>query len=546
LYYSLLNQTITNMSDFVQSSTLPNENENQNHEKTPENVYEAEKGKKIVLGTIAPTDKPRSTSPRTANRNGRKSASPQRKSRPSTGNSNVTATTTDKPATKFKEVSESLMKPTAARVRDGEVLDERKRHKSPEKNISPSRRKSVETVNTDTPPSSASSNVGPSERLLRPTQSRISEQKEWQSHKERSKYEDDIWWELRKPAELAKVKPGTPSKLTEPTASFAKSVRPKYDAAAAKIEATPPKESVPHPLPAPINVDSPLLKKTYAATINSWKQNEIKHEVNKPVLDLPSQVTGPQHVSSKLSYDTKSSVLNKWKSKEQLEKQKQSSSPSAAASSSSSGAAATKKVKEPSSRLLELNESTRLSQRPKAAKSTVDPRESGWHLDHKKPHIPTIDDMHDAMIRTHSAHHHNHTKGDMHSQSCNSTILTGSDRDLNPDSSGSAMNSHDDHYDENDGVHEHPHHHHQQYHESSNAVGQPLFPETEHEHEEQQQQQSESHFSEEPHNSNTIHSEEQEKDDTPAPAPEEDSANANNNESVTEELTHSVQSLEVN
>lgn len=239
---------------------------------------------------------------------------------------------------KVKEPSESLMRATAARVRDSQVLEDRKRDKEGAK--SPSRRKSLDAA------------PGPSERLLRPTQARIMDVKEWENHKERSKYEDDIWWELRKPSETAKPKPNTPSKLHEPTAAFSKQVRSKYDPATAAAIESPPKEV--H-VPAKIDDNSPLLKRTMATKVNTWKQTEVVVESPKPVLQLYSHQSGPHNVGSKLFYDTKASQLNKFKGKEEKEKEleKKTASPADA-----------KKVKGVSPRLLELNQSLKHSVRP--------------------------------------------------------------------------------------------------------------------------------------------------------------------------------------
>ena len=336
-------------------------------------VFEKKKGKMIVLGSI---DNEGHQAVSKNNKTRMRSISPRegRKSSPRHQRSLETPQTVQSEQTepfKVREPSESLMKSTAARVRDLQVLEERKKGTY----NSPPKRKSVENSWT------------PSESLLRPTQARIMDGKEWEAHKERSKYEDDIWWELRKPAETAKPKPNTPSKLFEKTASFSKTIRPKYDPQAA-APATPPKEV--HHLPPKINNDSPLLKATTAAKMQSWKQTEIVPEQPKPVLHLYSNQSGPQQVQSKLCYDTKAAALNRWKSKEQLEKEaaeKVSPNPNG------------KKVKGVSPRLLELNESLKYSVKPKYEKTNVDPREVGWTTV-RRTSIPTIEEMHDTLVRS--------------------------------------------------------------------------------------------------------------------------------------------------
>jgi hypothetical protein len=274
------------------------------------------------------------------------------------------------------DVSDRLLKPTASRVRDNQVLEEKKR----QKDASPPKRK-------------IDNNYVPSDRLMKTTQSRIASVKEWETHKERSKYEDDIWWEMRKPAEAARIKPGTPSKLYDATTSYAQSTRVKYD----KQPESPPKEIV---IPAKIDSESPLLKKTLATKASTWKP-EIVVESPKPgKLVLPSQQTGPQHVESKLGCETKSSRLNKWRNKEE-ETQQLASPPSAPSSAH--------KVKEVSPRLLELNESLKYSVRPKAARPAADPRELGWNTKCSfKPHIPTLDELHEVDAR--------HSVGNRHSR----------------------------------------------------------------------------------------------------------------------------------
>lgn len=395
----------------------------------PENpaVFEKEKGRKIVLGTIDDADKvspsktvkvtpKRNTSPNKArNSSPRRSVSPRVRDSPNNNES----------PSKIREPSASLMKTTAARVRDVQVLEDRKQKKDP--NSSPQKKREGEDRNYQ-----------PSERLLRPTQSRIMDVREWEAHKERQKYEDDIWWEMRKPAETAKVNPNTPSKLHEPTASFAKQVRPKYEAPKEETK-TPVKEV--HRLPAKIDQDSPLLKKTTAAKVQSWKSEVTPPEPPKPHLNLESKTTGPQNVQSKLSYDTASSKLNKWKTKEQQQAEQQKPA--------SPGPNQTKKVAHVSPRLLELNESLKMSVKSKVVKNNSDPRESGWAPIHGKVHIPTIEEMHDHLVRQ---YHHEQ-----------STISS------HPNSSGSAMNSGDidDHHEHHQVVYPDEQHHgeEQQHHE---------------------------------------------------------------------------------
>lgn len=344
-------------------------------------IFEKKNKKMIVLGSVTEEEEKarlvaeqeaKEKAERLKHQKARKSTSPRHPRNTETPQSLLSD---DSAPVKVKEPSESLMRATAARVRDSQVLEDRKREKETAK--SPSRRKS----------DNGSASYTPSERLLRPTQARVMDVKEWEAHKERSKYEDDIWWELRKPNETAKPNPNTPSKLYENTAAFSKQIRNKYDPATAAVLASPPREV--H-IPAKIDDNSPLLKKTTAAKVQTWRQTEIVQESPKPVLKLVSNQSGPHHVESKLFYDTKASQLQKYKSKEEAEKEleKKTASP-----------ASGKKVKGVSPRLLELNESLKNSVRPKYDKVEGDRRESGWTTV-RKTHIPTIEEMHDTLVRS--------------------------------------------------------------------------------------------------------------------------------------------------
>jgi hypothetical protein len=390
-------------------------------------VFEKENKKMIVLGNISDEQHHK---PRTASR----------------GKSDSEQESDPHHRPKGKGPSDNLMRPTAARVLEVQELEERRKKKEqPAAAISPKR-------------TGGEKDWTPSDRLLRPTQSRLQDAKEWEAHKERAPYDDDIWWDLRKPAELAKVNPNTPSKLHEPTASFAKSVRPKYEA---PPEVTPTKDLPPahHQHVTPIESDSPLLKQTTATSLHS-KRTEIhppEPPKHVPQLKLVSQATGPQNVASKLSSDTISSKLHKYKTRDQAQQELLAKQEQQHAGHKTASPAQTKKVTGVSSRLMELNESLKQSTRTKVTKVVNDPREAGWAKVHGKTHIPTIEEMHDHMAKNEGG------SGQHNNQTSNSTIAS-----HEHNSSGSIMNSaemNEGHHNEH-GLYPDEQQQHQQHHDT--------------------------------------------------------------------------------
>lgn len=66
-------------------------------------------------------------------------------------------------------------------------------------------------------------------RLMKPTKNRLNDMKEWQDRIENKKYEDDIWWEKRKPLKTAKEMPNVTSRLFQPTKAYLCGKREKFN-----------------------------------------------------------------------------------------------------------------------------------------------------------------------------------------------------------------------------------------------------------------------------------------------------------------------------
>lgn len=252
--------------------------------------------------------------------------------------------------------SQRLLRTTAARVRDQSILETRKKDK----------------VLEVTPPKKKVDNYTPSSRLLTTTQCRVSDVKEWEAHKERAKYENDIWWEARKPGATAKQNPSTPSKLLATTTAYDSAKRAKHDPH--KVDSPPavPSERV------KINEKSPLLKPTTALHYNTWKVEPPKPEF--PSLVLEAHSTGPA-VQSKVNYETAAFQHAQWKNRQQKEDEIQ-------ARPISPGG---RKISEVSPRLLDLNKNLKAAARAKVLKVDDDPRESGWRKSFAKSQIPEVD-----------------------------------------------------------------------------------------------------------------------------------------------------------
>lgn len=256
---------------------------------------------------------------------------------------------------KIYSPSDSLARTTKARICDQLMLENARKAKDPPKVKIPH------------------AGYQPSERLLRTTQARIADTKEWEAAKDRVNYDDDIWWELRRPAPCAHVKAEVPSKLMEPTTAFKQSVRKKKDEAEKEKIVSPHKET------ATINPASPLLKMTRTSIGHSWKPEQQPPAEPAPSLVLLGAQTGPQ-VQSKVMEETVATIHSRWVPKTQEVQEVV--------------APATKYAKPPSERLLAYNASMRHQARDKAVKDLGDPRERGWDVRNiGKETIPTLDEV---------------------------------------------------------------------------------------------------------------------------------------------------------
>eukprot|EP01039_Chlorochromonas_danica_P001843 gene1843-2016_t len=255
---------------------------------------------------------------------------------------------------KIYSPSDSLARSTKARICDQLMLENSRKAKDPPK--------------VKIPPAG----YQPSERLLRTTQARIADTKEWEAAKDRVNYDDDIWWELRRPAPCAHTKNEVSSKLMEPTTAFKQSIRKKKDEAEKEKIVSPHKETI------NINPASPLLKTTRTSIGHSWKAEQPAAEP-APSLVLLGAQSGPQ-VQSKVMEETVATIHSRWVPKSQEVQEVV--------------APATKFAKPPSERLLAYNAAMRHQARDKAVKDLGDPRERGWDVRNiGRETIPTIDEV---------------------------------------------------------------------------------------------------------------------------------------------------------
>lgn len=256
---------------------------------------------------------------------------------------------------KVASPSESLTRTTKARVNDQQQLENRRRLKEQPK-VKPS----------------AGAGYQPSERLLKTTQARIADTKEWAASRERVNYDDDIWWELRRPPPHSAKLDNIHSKLLEPTQAFKQSVRRKKTESDRERAASPVKEV--HT--SAIDPNSPLLKTTRGMLNQAW--GATRDPEAAPVLVLATAHSGPQ-VSSKVMEETVATLHAKWRPKEEEEPQ---TSPSKDKHL----------VKAPSNRLLAFNASMRNGRRDKVTKEQGDARERGWNLNNlAKDGIPPVE-----------------------------------------------------------------------------------------------------------------------------------------------------------
>jgi hypothetical protein len=273
--------------------------------------------------------------------------------------------------TRRASVSDSLMRTTAARENERAAwetqLEEKKVAASPQ----PVRKQNLNYV--------------PAERLLKPTQSRLNARKQWEEELRNRPFEDDIWWEKRKPAQCVSEskKNQTASRLNEPTLAALNGKREKFPMKKddpsrphSPSKDTHTSSSALHV--AKIDANSPLLKSTCAQHhMQMDKEGNLLYppEVRSPVpIVLEGKATGPA-VASKLMYHTKSFENSKWSNNNE-EERSPSQSPSKHAA-----------AKPPSSRLLEFNASMNAQRREKLVKPEEDEREVGWNSFHTKERI---------------------------------------------------------------------------------------------------------------------------------------------------------------
>jgi len=219
---------------------------------------------------------------------------------------------------------------------------------------------------------------GPSERLLKTTQARIIDTRELELRKDRIDASQDIWWDIRKQAELASKRPGVQSKLYEPTVAYLASNRTKHPLKKASFNGLPETPEKEHVAVQKINEESPLLKPTRSSVIGMYgKDLSVLEEV--PTFQ-PTLLTTNDNVKSKLLEPTRAMDAGKYKSKEQIAEEE--------AAEIAAAKAAAPKVKDVSERLVTLNANLKHSSRPKLIKTEGDPREEGWKSEYGQAFIP--------------------------------------------------------------------------------------------------------------------------------------------------------------
>lgn len=253
--------------------------------------------------------------------------------------------------------SASMLQTTAARLADSRELEERKR-------------RSLEPASYTAP--KVSHPVAVSDHLLEPTQSIIASQKAWEEEKERAKYADDIWWELRRPTPAATYKGEVQSKINEPTESFKHSIRGKLTGSS-----TPPDSSATSSPARPIPADSHLLKTTHASVQSTWRATSHDSENDNAELGILHLVASgsydhDHHVTSRLHNDTVAARQQRYLSQHQPAKTiaRNSMSPVNI-----------------SSHLLKATAATAAASREKLHPKRVDNREAGFNLHCTKDHV---------------------------------------------------------------------------------------------------------------------------------------------------------------
>jgi hypothetical protein len=262
-------------------------------------------------------------------------------------------------------------------------------------------------------------NLLPGEGLLKMTQSRIHERKQWEEYVKKIKpYEDDIWWEKRRPSgSVSPVhKSQVKSRLTEPTVATVVSKHDKHPSARSDSGSparlhSPARQHSAHVVK--VDENSHLLKST-----NSSRHQQVVKEGNllhSPPPDhvvtvhLEGKSATPHVFTSKLFQPTESFQHSTWaavhpprplspprsivendtNSPKGKTGRTQSLSPRRLSSPSTPPSDVNKanscsKVSTPTSRLLVFNTAMLGKQREKLVKPQPDPRELGWNQFHHK------------------------------------------------------------------------------------------------------------------------------------------------------------------
>lgn len=207
----------------------------------------------------------------------------------------------------------------------------------------------------------------PGAHLVKPTQAFICAQNGWEKEKEDKRNAKDIWWEERRPAEKARSRPNTPSKLRSPTKAFLNAKRDKAPISQSIFAS--PEEAIaynpPATLPPPpaLPESSHLLKPTRAVEMGKIDAELPPEFLPKPPsLDLATRKSFSKSVDSKLYETTTAYEAGKFGADLH---QTEDNGPK-------------EKVHSPSERLLRLNTNCAHHVREKAEK-VVNPREDGWN-----------------------------------------------------------------------------------------------------------------------------------------------------------------------
>lgn len=250
-----------------------------------------------------------------------------------------------------------------------------------------------EQVEEDTQPTQTI--FSPGSRLLNLTESRKNDLRDREETKEKNKYKDDIWWEMRKTEKSLDVilEKKSPTKITAfsklhvPTVATKKGQREKFPLDALKhgqSNISPVKD---RPLKVnKIDASSPLLKPTKETINSKWNPKPPPPPAQPLQIFTAESSLGPKNVSSKLLKETINITNAKYKSKEQIAQEE-------AALLEQNKKHSEFKVKAPSERLLSFNKNLQHKATKKLVKAETDPRELGWNDKYIKGGIPDIDSV---------------------------------------------------------------------------------------------------------------------------------------------------------